>query len=211
MHATPEIRAADAAAVERAARIVRRGGVVVFPTTGLYGLGADAFNPEAVARVFDIKQRPAAKPVLILVREAGDLATLVTEITPDARRLAERFWPGRVTLIFSASAKVPALLTGGTGRIGIRVAGHPVAAALLEGVGGPITATSANRSGFPGCADIAALDPRVAAGVDLVLDAGRLAGGAGSTVIDVSGGPPRILREGAVPAAEIEKVVRLTS
>jgi L-threonylcarbamoyladenylate synthase len=208
MQVFPKSRAADAAAVDLAARIIRQGGVVVFPTTGLYGLGADAFNPDAVKRVFTVKQRPAGKPVLILVRKTGDLGTLVTEVSPAAHRLVDHFWPGRVTLVFNAADMVSTLLTGGTGKIGIRVVKHPVAVALLDGVGGPITATSANRSGAPPCADTADLDPRVAAAADLILDAGLLAGGAGSTVVDVSSGTPRILREGAVPASEIHKAVK---
>jgi L-threonylcarbamoyladenylate synthase len=208
MQVVPKMRAADAAAVDLSARIIRQGGIVVFPTSGLYGLGADAFNPDALARVFRIKQRPADKPVLILVRETGDLGTLVTEVSPAAHRLVDHFWPGRVTLVFRASARVPTLLTGGTGKIGVRVVKHPVAVALLEGVGGPITATSANRTGFPACADIADLDPQVTAASDLVLDAGPLAGGAGSTVVDVSRAVPRVLREGVVTTAEIHKVFR---
>ena len=207
MQIVPKIRAADDAAVHLAARLIRQGGVVVFPTTGLYGLGADAFDNEAIERVFTVKQRPPGKPVLILVRETGDLGSLVTEVSPAAHRLVDRFWPGRVTLVFSASARVSPLLTGGTGKIGIRVVKHPVAAALLDGVGGPITATSAHRAGAPPCADIDDLDPGVAAAVDLVLDGGTLAGGAGSTVVDVSEGDFRILREGAVTAAEIHKAV----
>ena len=209
MQVVPKMRAADAAAVDLAARIIRQGGVVVFPTSGLYGLGADAFNPDAVARVFAIKERPAGKAVLILVRETGDLGTLVAEVSPAAHRLVDHFWPGRVTLVFKASARVSTLLTGGTGKIGIRVVKHPVAVALLDGVGGPITATSANRTGFPACADIADLDPHVAAESDLVLDGGPLAGGSGSTVVDVSRETPRVLREGGVTAAKIHKVVRL--
>jgi L-threonylcarbamoyladenylate synthase len=121
MQVVPKTRAADAAAVDLAARLIRRGGVVVFPTTGLYGLGADAFNPSAVQRVFTVKQRPPGKPVLILVRETGDLGTLVTEVSPAAHRLVDHFWPGRVTLVFNASARVSPLLTGGTGKIGRRV------------------------------------------------------------------------------------------
>jgi L-threonylcarbamoyladenylate synthase len=203
MQIIPKTRAADAATVELAARIVCQGGLVVFPTRGLYGLGANAIDPEAVRRVFSVKRRPPDKPVLVLVRQIGDVGMLVTSVTPAAHHLMDRFWPGRVTLVFNASPRVSPLLTGGTGKIGIRVPWHPVTIDLVETVGGPLTGTSANISGCPGCARIEDLDPRVAAEVDLVLDAGVLAGGVGSTVVDVSGGTPRVLREGAVSSAEI--------
>lgn len=207
MQISPKIREADAAAVELAARIIQRGGVVVFPTRGLYGLAADAYRPQAVARVFAIKRRSADKPVLLLVRQTGDVGSLAAAVSPAAHRLMDHFWPGRLTLVFRASPSVSYLLTGGTGKVGIRVPWHPVTVDLVETVGGPITGTSANISGFPGCARIEDLDPEVVEAVDMVLDAGELAGGPGSTVVDVSGPRLRVLREGAVSVAEIEALL----
>jgi L-threonylcarbamoyladenylate synthase len=189
--------------IEDAADVVRKGGVIAFPTRCLYGLGADAFNAKAVERLVGIKQRPAEKPILILVDDRHRLKGLVTHITKAARAISERFWPGRVTLVFEASAEVPGTLTAGTGKIGIRQAGHPVAAALIRAIQGPITGTSANQSGFPGCHQMQDLQPTVAEQLDLILDAGPLEGGRGSTVVDVTGDVPRVLREGVVSEKDI--------
>jgi len=196
----------DSEAIERAGRIIRNGGLVVFPTSGLYGLGADPFNPEAVDRIFMIKGRSRQKPVLVLIHYESELERLVRRVTPLARKLMDRFWPGRITLVMDAAPVLPAGLVAGTGKIGVRLCGHPVGAALIKAAGCPITGTSANLSDQGGCADIAALDARIAQGVDLILDTGPLAGGSGSTVVDVSGKNPVILREGAVPAADIQAV-----
>ncbi len=194
-----------------AAACIRSGGVIVFPTRCLYGLGADARDPGAVERVFDIKQRPADKPILVLVHQLSDLERLVRRITPAAHRLMEHCWPGGVTLVFAAGPTVSPLLTAGTGNIGIRLCGHPAARALTAAVGGPITGTSANLSGSPACADISRLDPRITTSVNLILDAGPLEGGLGSTVVDVTGDGVRILREGVVPAARILAIANITA
>ena len=193
----------DPSVIQDAAALIRKGGVMAFPTRCLYGLGADAFNPDAVKRIFEIKQRPAKKPILILIDDPNRLKSLVTHISEAAKAISKRFWPGRVTLVFNASAKVPDTLTAGTGKIGIRLAGHPVAAALARAIQGPITGTSANVSGFPGCHQIEDLQPTVTKQLDLILDAGPLKGGRGSTVVDVTGNIPRVLREGVVSKKDI--------
>ena len=184
--------------LQEAAQIIRCGGVVVFPTTGLYGLGADAAHPAAIEKVFAVKRRSPDKPILILVPDRNAIANLVQEIPIAAERAMAAFWPGKLTLVFKAAAGILPALTAGTGHIGIRLPVHPVAQALVRAVGRPITATSANLSGQTGCACIADLDPAVAGAVDLILDAGGLEGGAGSTILDVTCDPPVILREGAV-------------
>ena len=189
--------------IQEAADTIRKGGVIAFPTRCLYGLGADAFNAEAVERIFKIKQRPTEKPILLLIDDLKRLERLATRISDDAENIMKRFWPGNVTLIFDASARVPDYLTAGTGKIGIRLAGHPVAAALAGSIKGPITGTSANLSGQPGCHRIADLPPAVTDQLDLILDAGPLEGGRGSTVVDASGKVPRVLREGVVSEKEI--------
>ena len=191
------------AVIAEAAGCIHTGGVVVFPTRSLYGIGADAFNARAIARVFDLKQRPAAKPILVLIASPADLAPLVQGIPPAGRCLMEHFWPGGLTLVFEAAVGVPSSLTAGTGKIGIRIPLHPVARALVAAVGRPVTATSANISGHTGGTRVADLDPALAGGVDLVLDAGVLPGGRGSTVVDVTTDPIQILREGNVPALQI--------
>ncbi|MFZ2042202.1 MAG: L-threonylcarbamoyladenylate synthase [Desulfobacterales bacterium] len=197
----------DPAVIETAAGILRRGGVVVFPTRCLYGLAADAMNPAAVARVFALKRRPAANPILVLVQDRSGVAPLVRLVTPAAERLMRHFWPGLLTVVFAARASLPPSLTAGTGKIGIRVPSHPVAAALVKAAGVPLTGTSANISGQAGCARVEELALELAAGADAVLDAGPLAGGAGSTVVDATGEVLRVLREGSVSARAVLRLL----
>jgi L-threonylcarbamoyladenylate synthase len=196
-------RSPEPEAIGRAEAVIRAGGVVCFPTRCLYGLGADALTAEAVERVFEIKQRPADMPLLVLISRSAQLAELAERVPPIAQLLMERFWPGRLTLVLDARQHIPARLTAGTGKIGIRLAAHPVARALAEAVAGPITGTSANLSGGSGCRQIAELDPRIARQVDLILDGGPLKGGVGSTVVDVTGEAPVVIREGEVSKPEI--------
>ena len=195
-HPEPEI-------IQHAATVIKRGGIIVFPTRCLYGLGADAFNAEAVDRVFKIKQRPSQKPILILIDQRIQLEQLVSHVSTAASRIMDHFWPGGVTLVFKAGDTVPHHLTAGTGKIGIRLPGHPVAAALVGSLGRPLTGTSANLSANPGCRRIGDLEPQLAQQLDTVLDAGPLKGGNGSTVVDVTGDMPRILREGEFSEKEI--------
>ena len=196
----------DQDTIGKAAASMKKGGLVVFPTSSFYGLGTEAFNAEAVDKVFRVKNRDPQKPVLILVASLADVATLVRSIPKTAMRLMEAFWPGGLTLVFHAADLLPSNLTGYTGKIGIRLASHPVASALVTAMGGPITGTSANLSGKGSCTTVAEIDRYIKDQVDLVLDAGKLAGGKGSTVVDVTQDPPKILREGAVGA---EKVVAM--
>ena len=194
----------DPEAIEKAAAVIKTGGTIAYPTRCLYGLGTDPFNAGAVAGIFSIKQRSAQKPISILIDHPRQLERLVTHVSKIAANLMRQFWPGKVTLVFEASAGVSADLTGGTGKIGIRLPGHPVTVALVEAIAGPITGTSANISGHPGCHRVGDLEPAVANRLDLVLDAGPLAGGRGSTVVDVTGeGRLRVLREGTVSARDI--------
>jgi L-threonylcarbamoyladenylate synthase len=189
--------------IKEAAAVIKQGGVIVFPTRCLYGLGADAMNPDAVERIIEIKQRPQDNPILVLIDSDNQLEMLVEKIPSAADAIMEAFWPGRVTLVFDARDTLPDSLTAQSGKIGVRLPGHPVAAAMVRQVKGPLTGTSANLSGRPGCYRLPDLDPQIAGQVDLVLDAGTLQGGVGSTVVDVTGEPPRILREGQVTASQI--------
>jgi L-threonylcarbamoyladenylate synthase len=193
--------------IAEAAAIIKRGGVVVFPTHGLYGLAADAYDGAAVEKIIKIKQRPADNPILVLIHCRRQLDSLAAHISPAAAAIMQAFWPGRVTLVFEAREALPDALTARSGKIGVRLAGHPVAAALARQVGSPVTGTSANLSGRPGCRRVKSLDPGIAAGVDLVLDAGMLEGGAGSTVVDVTVDPPRVLREGRISAGELRRAL----
>jgi L-threonylcarbamoyladenylate synthase len=196
------------AAIKKAVDVVRAGGVIAFPTRGLYGLGADAFNAEAVLRIFRIKKRSTHNPILILIDQPGRLKQLTSQVSSTAARIMDHFWPGRITLVFNADDAVPSYLTAGTGKIGIRLPGHPVAAALVNALQTPVTGTSANLSGSPGCRRIEDLEFQIADRLDLILDAGPLTGGRGSTVVDVTADPPKVLREGEVSAVEIMELIR---
>ena len=193
--------------IAEAAAIIKKGGVVVFPTRCLYGLGADALDPHAVEKIIKIKQRPADNPILVLIDCRRQLDSLVVNISPVAMAIMDTFWPGRVTLVFEAGDTLSNRLTAHTGKIGVRLAGHPVASALIKQVGSPVTGTSANLSGKPGCHQIQYLDPSIAKRVDLVLDAGMLEGGVGSTIVDVTEDRPQILREGQVTAEQILRIL----
>lgn len=194
----------DTASIRIGAKIINAGGVIVFPTQCLYGLGVDALNAEAVNRIFKIKRRPESNPLLILISDEKDIFHLTKEIPATAEQIMRSFWPGNVTLIFKAGPSLPQCLTAGTQKIGIRLPGHPVARALVKEIGRPITGTSANLSGLPGCNRISELDPAISDAVDLILDAGPLQGGIGSTIVDITTDPPTILREGSVSAKQIE-------
>ena len=190
-------------AAGEAVGILKAGGIVAYPTRCLYGLGADALNCEAVNRVFAVKQRSPDNPLLILVPDRDAVIPLVKEVPPDAVKIMDRFWPGRVTIVFPASTRLPANLHAGKNNIGIRLPGHPLARALVNAFGGPITGTSANRSGHVAASRIQDLDPAMVENLDLILDAGPLKGGTGSTVVDVTGETVAVLREGSVSRAEI--------
>jgi len=192
--------------IREAAGILEQQGVVIFPTTGLYGLGADAMATEAVERIFALKRRPIHNPLLVLLPGTELLETLV-QIIPEYAEPLLGLWPGGITLVFKARDSVPATLTGGTGKIGVRLPAHPVARALVAEFGGPITGTSANLAGHPASARTTDIAAEIRDRVDMVLDAGMLVGGPGSTIVDVSVWPVKILREGAVPRATIEGIL----
>ncbi len=178
-----------------------------FPTRCLYGLGADASDPKAVERVFEIKKRSHTKPLLVLIPSRDVLPTIVQAVSPVAVRIMDKFWPGKVSLVFKAQKAVPDNLTAKTAKIGIRLPAHQVAAALVEKVSRPITGTSANLSGQSGCFRIEDLATEVLECVDMVLDAGPLKGGIGSTLVDVTQNPPLVLREGDVSAMQISTLL----
>ena len=186
------------AALEAAARVLRAGGLVAFPTETFYGLGARALDEAAVARVFQAKGRPSGKPLLVLVDSLAMVDRVARDVPDRARRLMGRYWPGALTLVLHAHPDLPAPLTAGTGTIGVRLSGHAVARALVAAVGDPVTAPSANPHGdaSPRTADevLATLGTRV----DLVLDGGPTPGGPASTVLDLTRTPAVVLRAGAI-------------
>lgn len=198
----------DSTVIARAGNIIRNGGLVVFPARCLYGIAAHALNEKAVEKVFDIKQRPRNNPILVLIPDQSCLEDLTESIPEPAKKLMKAFWPGGLTLVFQAKPKVPERLTAGSGKLGIRIPSHPAAKALTDFLGFPITGTSANLSGRPGCDRISSLDPAILEKSDLVLDAGILKGGIGSTLVDVTVSPPRILREGEITAVSIHETLK---
>jgi L-threonylcarbamoyladenylate synthase len=190
-------------AIHEAAQVILRGGVVAVPTESFYGLAVHALDERAVGRLFAVKGRREDKPVLILLSSSEILTSYVKEVSDKAQRLIERFWPGGLTLVFYAKPNLPDLLTGGTGKIGVRLSGHPVPTELARAVGAPITGTSANRSGQPGCSTAEEVMEAVGGDIDLILDAGRTPGGKGSTILDVTANPPVVVREGIVSRDEL--------
>ena len=193
----------DSRGLAEAAKIMQAGGVVVYPTETVYGLGADPFSPRAIERLFAIKGRDMRNPVLLVAATREQLRDVVAEWPPDAVRLADAFWPGPLSLVLPKTPPVPATLTGGSDKVCVRCTGLATARALCEAVGGPFTSTSANRSGEP---PARTLRDFALEGVDAALDAGELPPSAPSTVYDVAAF--RILREGAIPASAIEAALK---
>ena len=197
----------DADIIAEAATCLRRGGLVSFPTETVYGLGASALEARAVESIFVAKGRPPNNPIIVHVASAEAAQQLVLGWPPVASRLAERFWPGPLTLVLSKRPVVPDIVTAGGRTVGIRVPAHPVALALLRAAQIPIAAPSANRSAevSPTTAEHVrqGLDGRM----DLVLDAGPAPGGLESTVLDLTVDPPRVLRPGLVTISQLEAVI----
>ncbi|MSS70439.1 MAG: threonylcarbamoyl-AMP synthase [Candidatus Latescibacteria bacterium] len=197
----------DPDALRAAAAAVRRGGVIAYPTETVYGLGADPFDEAAVRRTFDLKGRGAEKALILLIRGEADLSHVATEVTETARRLMEAFWPGPLTLVLKASSGLPKALLGGGETVAVRVSSHPVARALVDLVGGPITSTSANPSGQPPARSAAEVAAVFGEGIDLIVDGEPSADDRPSTVVDVSGPLPILLREGKIGVTALEAVV----
>jgi L-threonylcarbamoyladenylate synthase len=193
--------------VELAAETLRRGGLVAFPTETVYGLGADAENPAAVARLFAVKGRPSSHPLIVHLGSAEALPAWGNRISPAALRLAEACWPGPLTLLVEKSSRVPDVTTGGLKSVGLRVPAHPLALELLRRFGGGVAAPSANRFGrvSPTRADHVLAD--LGDDIDLLLDGGECSVGLESTIVDVTGDVPVLLRPGAVTVERIESIL----
>jgi L-threonylcarbamoyladenylate synthase len=194
-------------AIHKAAQCLLSGRLVAYPTESFYGLAVDAKNEDAIKRLFVAKKRRTNRPVLILIQSIHSLEKYVTHIPRVARRLIKAFWPGGLTLLFEAGPKISPLLTAGTGKIGIRLSSHPVATALAREIQGAITGTSANISGEPSCRTADEILSTFGKGVDLILDGGPTAGEIGSTVLDVTADPPRILRQGMIQREQLETFI----
>ncbi len=190
-----------------AAQQLTRGKVAILPTRCLYGLATNALDPVAVNRIFNIKKRTMQKPLLVLISHLSQALELTTATSQLALKLMQHFWPGKVTFLLNARKGLPAGLVGTGNKVGIRLAAHPVAAALVSGAGVPLTGTSANISGIAGCYRIDQMQPEIMAAVDLVIDAGPLLGGVGSSVVDATLPIPKMLRQGALKVEEFNRVL----
>ncbi|HXB62642.1 MAG TPA: L-threonylcarbamoyladenylate synthase, partial [Acidobacteriaceae bacterium] len=195
--------------VQRAAEILRGGGTVAFPTETVYGLGANALNAEAVEKIFVAKERPHWDPLIVHVADVA-MAKTVAELSPLAEQLAERFWPGPLTLLLPRKDCVPDAVTAGRSLVGVRVPGHPLALELLRAAAIPIAAPSANRFGHTSPTTAAHVLEDLDGRIDTVLDGGACHVGVESTVVDLSQDPMVIYRPGAVTAAMLAEFGTVT-
>ncbi len=195
------------ALIQPAGDIIKAGGLVAFPTETVYGLGANALDPQAVARIYEAKGRPSRNPLIVHVPDIASARKLVTEWTETAEKLAQRFWAGSLTLVLPKAPSIPDIVTGGGDTVALRIPDHPIALALLRSAGVPIAAPSANRSNqlSPTLAEhvFKGLDGRI----EMILDGGATSGGVESTVLSLVENPPRLLRPGLITPAEISAVI----
>ena len=190
--------------VRRAAEILRRGGLVAFPTETVYGLGADASSAQAMARLYRVKRRPADHPVIVHFAFPDEALSWSREAPPEARTLAAKFWPGPLTLVLKRSEKAKDFITGGQDTVGVRVPSHPIAHELLRLFAGAIAAPSANRFGLVSPTTAAHVREDLGSDVDLVLEGGPSKVGIESTIVDLSAGTPVLLRPGRISKKELQ-------
>ena len=198
---------ADGVPVSRGARIIRRGGVVIFPTETVYGIGANALDPRAVSRIFEVKERPLIDPLITHVADMAQVGTLARVIPPEARSLARSFWPGPLTLVLPRQDVVPDLVTAGLPSVAIRMPDHPIARMLIRESGCPVAAPSANKFGKTSPTTPDHLDPELASSVDAVIDGGHCRVGVESTIVSFCEDSPTVLRPGGVPVEDLERVI----
>lgn len=199
----PLVVGASEESILEAARIVKRGGIVVYPTDTVYGLGCDPFNEEAVRRLFKVKRRPD-KPLPVLALNLKN-AERIAHFSEEARKVAQRFWPGGLTLVLPKKEALPSIVTAGLKSVAVRVPNHPVALKLIELCGGLLIGTSANVSGGEPSTTAQEAQKQLGRAVDAILNGGAATLTKPSTILDLTSGTPSILREGALPAAEILK------
>lgn len=197
--------------VERAASLLRAGGLVAIPTETVYGLAADATDPEAIARIYEVKGRPTGHPLIVHVADPDDVLALVADLPEAAQMLGAAAWPGPLTVIVPRPASLPAEVAGGLDTVGIRVPAHPLARDLIRAAGVPVAAPSANLFGSvsPTTAQHVAADlgERLDAGRDAILDGGPCDVGVESTIVDAVASPPQILRDGAITAEQVAELL----
>jgi L-threonylcarbamoyladenylate synthase len=182
----------------QAAAIVARGGIIAFRTDTFYGLGADPFNQAAVTAIRELKGREGAKPILLLIADASDVDRFIAEKSSLFDRVCERHWPGSLTIVGKARSELPDELIAGTGTIGVRLPDDASVRDLVRACGGALTATSANLSGQPAARTAQEVESYFPVGIDLTIDGGKVTATRESTVLDLSGPQPHLIREGAV-------------
>lgn len=199
---------ANDAAIDQAADLLRQGRLVAFPTETVYGLGADASNPDAVRRIFLAKGRPVDHPLIVHIPSVASLDAWALSIPQAAQQLAAHFWPGPLALILKKRPEVPLEVTGGQDTVGLRVPDHPVALRLLQAFGGGVAAPSANR--FCRISPTLAIhvQEELGASVDMILDGGACQVGVESTIVDLSGSQPKLLRPGHITRDQIEAILQ---
>ncbi|WP_448576354.1 L-threonylcarbamoyladenylate synthase [Thermomicrobium sp.] len=205
------LRADEPGSIEIAAQVLREGGLVVFPTDTVYGVGAAVDRPDAVARLYVAKGRPLEKPIPVLIADLDQLERLACEVTPEARLLAQRFWPGALTIVVPAQPWLPKEIVRETGAVGLRMPDHPVALAIIRAAGGAVATTSANRSGEREACTVNEAIAALGDVVDLYIDGGRTPGGIPSTVVGFERSGLVVLRRGALPVEVIEQALRTRS
>jgi len=194
-------------AIERALQVLRAGGLVAFPTDTVYGVGALPSLAQAVERIFLAKGRPRSKAIPMLLDSAARLPELAENIPPDASLLAQKFWPGPLTIVLTRKPTVPDVVTAGGTSVAVRVPDHPFALRLITAAGGALATTSANRSGQPDPVTAQEVLGSLEGRIDLILDGGLCPGGLASTVIDLAGASPRVVRWGAVEREALEEAL----
>jgi L-threonylcarbamoyladenylate synthase len=195
--------------IEKGIEIIRKGGVVAFPTDTVYGVGAGAYIESAIKRIFEVKNRPPEMALPLLLADAAQIHEVATCVPAYAWRLIERFLPGGLTLVVFRTMIVKDIVTAGGDTVAIRIPDHPVPIELIKGCGMPIVGTSANLSGRPNALTVDEVRDQIGNQVDLVIEGGPEPGGKESTVVDVTGELPVILRAGAISRAELETVVKM--
>lgn len=183
--------------------IFKEGGMIAYPTETFYGIGVDPFNKSAVNRLFKLKGRSHDKPISILIKDKKMLLEVVEDIPLSAKILIKRFWPGPLTIIFNAKKTIPSVITGNTGKIGVRISSNPITRKLLEEIDSPITTTSANPSGKKSPATSEEVVDYFGDKIDLILDGGLLSGKLGSTIVDTTEKELKMIREGEIPVKTV--------
>ena len=197
----------DETMIEEAGRIIRKGGLVAFPTETVYGLGGDALNPESSKKIYAAKGRPSDNPLIVHIADKRDLYRIVREVSEKAKKLMEAFWPGPLTMIFYKNELVPQATTGGLDTVAVRMPSDRIAAAFIRAAGGFVAAPSANVSGRPSTTTAAHVEEDLSGRIEMILDGGQAVIGLESTIVDMSVEPPVILRPGAVTKEMMEAVI----